>query len=161
MVIGFNPFSLVPTFRGVQTFSPWHAPAAPRYCVRGPNFYPPGQAAGLPWCVCEVQKSFLIGIYRASVPDGTWGDSAAPVVAGGMVQTSLAVQAAAEGLSLKTKFLCRRILGLVGTHHSAKRGSVERNPQTIRIPKTVNRKSKTANRKNHYLCPRNGPFPYI
>ncbi len=34
MVIGFNPFSLVPTFRGVQTFSPWHVPAAPRGCVR-------------------------------------------------------------------------------------------------------------------------------
>ena len=26
---------------------------------------------------------------------------------------------------------------------------------------TVNRKSPTANRKNHYLCPRNEPFPYI
>jgi hypothetical protein len=35
---------------------------------------------------------------------------------------------------LKTKFLCRRILVLVGTHHSAKRNSVERNPQTFRIP---------------------------
>ena len=65
---------------------------------------------------------------------GTWGDSAAPFVAGGMVHTSLAVQAAVDGLSQKNKFLCRRILVLAYAHHSAKRKSVERNPQIFSKP---------------------------
>ena len=38
----------------------------------------------------------------------------------------------------KSKFLCRRIHVVVATHHSAKRGSVERNPHTFHD--TANRK---------------------
>ena len=80
--------------------------------------------------------------YRAFVPVGTWGDSAAPIVAGGMVHIALVVMAAADDLSQKIKFFCCRIFVMADAHHSAKRNIVERNPQIFRVPKTANRKPK-------------------
>jgi len=80
MAIGCSPFpschrfaARIPILRGTRL------PRRDIACV-GPISTHPGRPAA---CLRRLRgaKSFLIGIYRAYVPAGTWGDSAAPVVA--------------------------------------------------------------------------------